>query len=59
MAMSLLVVPTLTGRPTSFTIRWWVQFFGHIPFVALPIVSMVARGIRDQTSTPSPAVGRL
>jgi len=23
-------------------VRWWVQFFGHIPFVALPIVGLIA-----------------
>jgi hypothetical protein len=45
MVMSLVVIPTLTGRPPSITIRWWVQFFGHIPFVALPIVATIARGI--------------
>jgi hypothetical protein len=26
-------------RP-AITFRWWVQFFGHIPFVAVPIVAM-------------------
>jgi hypothetical protein len=43
MVMSLLVIPTLTGRPPSITYRWWVQFFGHMLFVALPIVAMIAR----------------
>jgi len=37
MAMSLAVIPLLVHRPPAITIRWWVQFFGHIPFVALPI----------------------
>ena len=41
--MSLVVIPLLLHRPPSFTIRWWVQFFGHIPFVALPIVTMIGR----------------
>lgn len=38
MVMSLAVIPFLTGRPPAINYRWWVQFFGHIPFVALPIV---------------------
>jgi hypothetical protein len=42
MTMSLAVIPTLTGRPPSITSRWWLQFFGHIPFVALPIVATLA-----------------
>jgi hypothetical protein len=43
MVMSLVVIPTLTGRPPSITYRWWVQFFGHMVFVALPIVATIAR----------------
>jgi hypothetical protein len=38
MVMSLVIIPALTQRPPAINIRWWVQFFGHIPFVALPIV---------------------
>ena len=38
MVMSLAVIPFLVGRPPAITVRWWIQFFGHIPFVALPIV---------------------
>jgi hypothetical protein len=45
MVMSFVVVPALLRRPPSITIRWWIQFFGHIPFVALPIVMMIARRI--------------
>jgi hypothetical protein len=37
MVMSLIVIPTLTGRPPSITFRWWVQFIGHAPFVGMPI----------------------
>ena len=44
--MSLLIIPQLTGRPTSITYRWWVQFFGHIPFVALPIVTVIGLPLR-------------
>jgi hypothetical protein len=40
MAMSCAVIPTLTHRPPTITIRWWIQFFGHIPFVGLPIVAL-------------------
>jgi uncharacterized membrane protein YagU involved in acid resistance len=39
-AMSLLVIPLLTHRPPTVGFRWWVQFFGHIPFVGLPIVAV-------------------
>jgi hypothetical protein len=41
LVMSLVVIPTLTGRPPTITSRWWVQLFGHIPFVALPIVATI------------------
>lgn len=41
-AMSLAVMPALTGRPPAITIRWWNQFFGHAIFVGLPIVAMIA-----------------
>jgi len=36
--MSFGIVPLLTHRPPTINIRWWIQFVGHIPFVALPIV---------------------
>jgi hypothetical protein len=26
-------------------VRWWIQLFAHIPFVALPIVTVVGRGL--------------
>jgi hypothetical protein len=45
LVMSLVVIPTLTGRPPTFTYRWWVQLLGHIPAVAIPIVWSVARGV--------------
>jgi len=44
MTMSLVVIPLLAHRPPSITARWWTQWFGHIPFVALPI-AMSARGL--------------
>jgi hypothetical protein len=44
MVMSLAVIPFLLNRPPTINIRWWVQFFGHIPFVAVPIISMIGTG---------------
>ena len=43
MVMSLAVIPSLTHRAPTITIRWWIQFFGHIPFVGLPIVASSLR----------------
>jgi hypothetical protein len=43
MAMSLAIIPLFTHRPPVINIRWWVQFFGHIPFVALPIAATIGR----------------
>ena len=45
MVMSLLVIPGLTGRAPTINDRWWVQLFAHIPFVALPIVAVLGRGL--------------
>jgi hypothetical protein len=42
MMMSIVIVPRFTHRPPTFNYRWWIQFFGHIPFVALPIVAAVS-----------------
>ena len=39
MVMSLVVVPTLAHRPPTITVRWWIQWFGHIFFVGIPIVA--------------------
>jgi len=39
LVMSLAVIPLLLHRPPTFTIRWWVQFVGHFPFVGFPIVA--------------------
>ncbi|HUQ79528.1 MAG TPA: hypothetical protein VM076_00245 [Gemmatimonadaceae bacterium] len=43
LVMSLVVIPTLTHRPPTITYRWWVQFFGHIVFVALPMIWAATR----------------
>jgi uncharacterized membrane protein YagU involved in acid resistance len=45
MVMSLAVIPLLVHRPPAINFRWWVQFVGHIPFVALPIVASL-RSVR-------------
>ena len=41
--MSLALIPFLTGRSPSFSYRWWVQVFAHIPFVTLPLVFTARR----------------
>ena len=41
--MSMVVIPALTRRPPTITVRWWNQFVGHAIFVGVPIVSMIAR----------------
>jgi hypothetical protein len=43
LVMSLAVIPVLLHRPPSFTVRWWVQFVGHFPFVGIPIVWSASR----------------
>lgn len=44
LVMSIAVIPLLLHRPPAINFRWWVQFVGHIPFVAVPIVASIARG---------------
>lgn len=56
--MSFLVIRTLTGRPPTINDRWWVQLLAHIPFVALPIVATVGRGLRSaQGAVPVRPIG--
>jgi hypothetical protein len=43
--MSLAVVPALTHRQPPINTRWWIQFFGHMAFVGLPIVATFSRGV--------------
>jgi hypothetical protein len=43
MMMSLVIIPLFTHRPPTINYRWWIQFFGHVPFVALPMVAMIGR----------------
>ncbi|MEP6766254.1 MAG: hypothetical protein ABJB66_18220 [Gemmatimonadaceae bacterium] len=51
MTMSLVLFPQLYHRPTAINFRWWIQFFGHMVFVALPIVAMIRGGISQSSST--------
>jgi hypothetical protein len=44
LVMSLVVIPLLTHRPPAITTRWWIQFFGHFPFVGIPIVASLGSG---------------
>lgn len=44
LVMSLLVIPIFRGAP-HITYRWWIQLIGHFPFVGLPIVSSIRRGM--------------
>jgi hypothetical protein len=53
MVMSLAVIPILAHRPPAITYRWWIQWFGHIPFVGIPIVassSSAATGSGEMSS---------
>jgi hypothetical protein len=43
MTMSLVIIPQFTHRPPTINYRWWVQWFGHMVFVGLPIASSIAR----------------
>jgi hypothetical protein len=53
MVMSLAVIPILVHRPPAIGIRWWVQLFGHIPFVGLPIVASSVAGSPPAEARPS------
>ena len=46
LVMSLLVIPALTGRPPAITPRWWINLVAHVPFVALPMIWVIGRGVR-------------
>ena len=35
LVMSLAVISLATGKLPAFGLRWWVQVFAHVPFVAL------------------------
>ncbi len=44
--MSLVIIPSLVHRAPTINIRWWIQLIGHMPFVGLPIVASIGRGLR-------------
>ncbi len=50
LVMSCVLIPAFTHKPPTINFRWWVQFFGHIPFVAFPIVTTIGRWRRGETS---------
>jgi hypothetical protein len=43
LVMSFGVIALLTGRSPTYSYRWWVQVFAHIPFVSLPLVFTARR----------------
>ena len=53
LVMSLLVIPTCTGRAPALGMRWWVQIVAHIPFVTLPLVGMTALTAPGRVRAPS------
>jgi hypothetical protein len=53
LVMSLVVIPLLLRRPPAITGRWWVQLFGHLPFVGIPIVASIGRGLRSFQAPPA------
>ena len=55
LVMSLLVIPVLLHRPPSISFRWWVQLFGHFPFVGIPIVLCANRRISRQSEATATA----
>ena len=50
MFMSLVFIPAMVHRPPTITTKWWVQLFGHIPFVVGPMI-LVNRDKRDLPSS--------
>jgi hypothetical protein len=51
--MSLVVIPTATGKMPSFNFRWWLQVFAHIPFVAVPLVFTARRFVSAPIRFPA------
>lgn len=48
--MSLVLLPQLYHRPTAINFRWWIQVFGHMVVVALPIVAILHQGISQSAN---------
>jgi len=57
MTMSFVVIQHFTHKAPTINFRWWVQFFGHIPFVALPIVLSIAIGMRSDARSSASLAG--
>jgi uncharacterized membrane protein YagU involved in acid resistance len=36
--MSWVVIPSFVHRPPAMNLKWWILLFGHIPFVAMPMI---------------------
>jgi hypothetical protein len=53
-AMTMTVIPLLTGRGPTVDGVWWSVLLGHIPFVAIPIVWIVRRDLRRSPSPNAP-----
>ena len=58
LVMSLVVIPTATGRPPAFGFRWWVQVIAHVPFVTLPLVFTARRALGLAVREPITATTR-
>jgi uncharacterized membrane protein YagU involved in acid resistance len=56
-AMSIVVIPRFTGRPPTFAPRWWVQLVAHAAFVALPMVTTIARELAPRIDARAAAAG--
>jgi hypothetical protein len=53
--MSIVVIPSFTGRQPTFALRWWVQLPAHAAFVALPMVATIARALAVPSVAARPA----
>ena len=38
LVMTFIVIPAFVHRPPTISAIWWVNLFGHIPFIVLPMV---------------------
>lgn len=55
--MSLVIIPRFTGHMPTINGRWWVTLVAHVPFVAIPMVLTIGRGLREIGDVaPAPVV---
>ena len=54
LVMSLVVIPLMLQRPPNISFRWWVQLFGHFPFVGIPIVVSASRAATPSEGEAAP-----